>query len=70
MDSLQEIMFDKIEIPTKTKTAFTREYNKAHPDKKAAKTVKKMKVDDEEEEEENEDEEIKELQEDIEMMDI
>jgi replication factor C subunit 1 len=71
MDSLQEIMFDKIEIPTKTKTAFTREYNKAHPDKKAAKTTKKMKVDDEEdEEEENEDEEVKELQEDIEMMDI
>jgi hypothetical protein len=23
-------MFEKVEIPTKTKTAFTREYNKTH----------------------------------------
>jgi hypothetical protein len=62
-------MFEKTDIPTKTKTAFTREYNKAHPDKKASKTVKKLKPEDEEEEDE-EDEEIKELEEDIDMMDL
>jgi replication factor C subunit 1 len=69
MDNLQEFMFEKTDIPTKTKTAFTREYNKAHPDKKASKTVKKLKPEDEEEEDE-EDEEIKELEEDIDMMDL
>jgi replication factor C subunit 1 len=70
MDNLQEFMFEKTDIPTKTKTAFTREYNKAHPDKKASKTVKKLKAEDEEEDEGEEDEEIKELEEDIDMIDL
>jgi replication factor C subunit 1 len=60
MDSLLEVMLEKIEIPTKVKTAFTREYNKAHPDKKATKTLKKLSAEDEDEEEENEDQESEE----------
>ena len=70
MDNLQEFMFEKTDIPTKTKTAFTREYNKAHPDKKTSKTIKKLKAEDEEEDDGEEDEEIKELEEDIDMMEI
>jgi replication factor C subunit 1 len=71
MDNLQEIMLEKVEIPTKTKTAFTREYNKAHPDKKATKAMKKLSANDMDlEEEEEEDEEVNELEEDIQMLDI
>jgi replication factor C subunit 1 len=46
MDNLPEFMFDKIDISTKVKTALTREYNKAHPDKKTAKTIKKLSAND------------------------
>jgi replication factor C subunit 1 len=72
MDCLQEFVFDKVEIPTKTKTAFTREYNKAHPDKKATKAMKKLSQNDMEldDEEEEEDEQVDKLQEDIEMMEL
>ena len=69
MDNLQEIMFDKVDINTKVKTAFTREYNKAHPDKKAAKTIKKLSADEEENENEEE-EEVEELEEDIQMLEL
>jgi replication factor C subunit 1 len=73
MDNLHEIMFDKFELPTKTKTAFTREYNKAHPDKKATKTMKKlsanaMDIDDDDDEEEED--EVNEIDEDIQMLEI
>jgi replication factor C subunit 1 len=68
VDSLQEFMLEKVEVPTKVKTAFTREYNKAHPDKKAAKVLKKLSQNDMEEEEEEEDEEVKELEEDVQML--
>ncbi len=72
MDCLQEFVFDKVEIPTKVKTAFTREYNKAHPDKKATKAMKKLSQNDMEleDEEEEEDEQVDKLQEDIEMMEL
>jgi replication factor C subunit 1 len=70
MDNLQEVMFDKFELPTKTKTAFTREYNKAHPDKKATKTMKKLSANDMDLEEEEEDEEVQDLEEDIQMLEI
>jgi hypothetical protein len=71
VDSLQEFMLEKVEVPTKVKTAFTREYNKAHPDKKAAKVLKKLSQNDmEEEEEEEEEEDVDKLQEDIEMMEL
>jgi replication factor C subunit 1 len=57
MENLQEVLFDKIEIPTKVKTAFTREYNKTH-------TVDGVKLGkrrrDEEEDDEDGDEECKE----------
>jgi hypothetical protein len=46
MDNLPEFMFDKIDISTKVKTALTREYNKAHPVRKTAKTIKKLSLND------------------------
>ena len=46
VDKLQEVLINPIEIPTKTKTAFTREYNKTHPDiKSTQKKIKKLSVD-------------------------
>ena len=33
-DHIGEILMEKIEIPTKIKTAFTREYNKTHKKEK------------------------------------
>jgi replication factor C subunit 1 len=63
MDELQEFMFEKVEISTKVKSAFTREYNKIHSDKKVNKTMKKLSAKDEEElEEELEDDEEHEIQ--------
>ena len=59
--NLQEVLIDQIEIPTKTKTAFTREYNKTHL--KNIKNIKKLtattddELEDEELEEDNQDEE-------------
>lgn len=72
MDNLQEVMFDKFELPTKVKTAFTREYNKAHPDKKATKTTKKLSANDMDIEEENEEEDdgVEELEEDVQMLEL
>ena len=63
--NLQEILIDPIEIPTKTKTAFTREYNKTHPDikntqkkiKKLSATMEELELEEEEEEESEEKEE-------------
>jgi replication factor C subunit 1 len=61
MDNLMEFMFEKLEIPTKVKTAFTREYNKMHPDKKVSGGYKKVaKNSDEESEEGEEDEDLEE----------
>jgi replication factor C subunit 1 len=70
MDNLPEIMFDKFELATKTKTAFTREYNKVHSDKKATKAIKKLSQNDMDIDEEEEDEEVQELEEDIQMLDL
>lgn len=42
METLQEICLEKVEIPTKSKTAFTREYNKTHDTKDII--VKKRRV--------------------------
>ncbi len=41
MEYIPEITLEKIEIATKVKSAFTREYNKVHSDCKAAKATKK-----------------------------
>ena len=71
MDNLQEVMLERIEIPTKVKTAFTREYNKAHPDKKATKALKKLSANDMDvEDEDEEDEDVQEVEEDIQMLEI
>jgi replication factor C subunit 1 len=71
MDNLQEVMFEKIDLATKTKTAFTREYNKAHPDKKATKAMKKLSTNDMDlDEEEEEEDGIEELEEDIQMLEL
>jgi replication factor C subunit 1 len=59
--NLQEVLIEQIELPTKTKTAFTREYNKTHL--KNIKNIKKLtattddELEDEELEEDNQDEE-------------
>ena len=39
--NLQEVLIEQIELPTKTKTAFTREYNKTHL-KNTGKNIKKL----------------------------
>jgi replication factor C subunit 1 len=39
--NLQEVLINPFELPTKTKTAFTREYNKTHL-KNTGKTIKKL----------------------------
>ena len=71
MDNLQEVMFDKFELSTKVKTAFTREYNKAHPDKKAAKAIKKLSVNDIDLDEGEEDvDKVQQLEEDVQMLEI
>jgi replication factor C subunit 1 len=71
MDNLQEVMFDTFELATKTKTAFTREYNKLHSDKKASKTMKKLSANDMDlDEDEEEEDEVKELEEDIQMLEL
>jgi len=50
MENITETLFHPVEIPTKTKTAFTREYNKSHSKapKKAAKGSEDEEIDDEE----------------------
>ena len=52
-DHIGDVLMEKIEIPTKTKTAFTREYNKTHT--KLVKDVQKDKEDEEDQGEEGED---------------
>jgi replication factor C subunit 1 len=59
MDCLLEVVFDKVDIPTKVKTAFTREYNKMYPDKKVGKKI--VKADESEEDEEDGEEEEEEI---------
>ncbi len=56
IETLQEVSLEKIEIPTKVKTTFTREYNKLH--KSTKKLTKDNKIDEEEDEEELENIEI------------
>lgn len=71
MDNLQEIMLEKVELPTKVKTAFTREYNKIHSDKKAVKTTKKLSANDMDLDEELEEEdEVNQIEEDIQMLEL
>jgi replication factor C subunit 1 len=61
MENLQEVLFDKIEIPTKVKTAFTREYNKTHTVDGSVKLGKRKRgVDEDDDDEEEEDGELEE----------
>lgn len=81
METLQEVVMEKIEIPTKVKTAFTREYNKTHDTKDII--VKKRRVgnssvatvisedEDLEEDADGDDENsINNLEEDLDLLDI
>jgi replication factor C subunit 1 len=58
METIAEVCLEKVEIPTKIKTSFTREYNKLHSSEKKEKTKKKTLGDSDEDnddyEEENE----------------
>lgn len=60
MENLQEVLFDKIEIPTKVKTAFTREYNKTHTADGVIKLGKRKRAVEEDEDEEEDDGELEE----------
>ena len=62
IDNLQEILHEKLELSPKTKSAFTREYNKLHSDVKKLKNIKKLSAEDDEGDSEEEDEEITEEQ--------
>lgn len=74
MEQLQEVLFETIEIPTKIKTTFTREYNKTHlSGMKKSKTTKKRKVEemsDEEDDEEDEDGDELQDENEIDIMEI
>lgn len=62
METLCEVSLSPVIIPTKTKTAFTREWNKRHSNKKVKKDKEDEEDEDEhEEEDEDEDEEKEEL---------
>lgn len=68
LDTLQEVLSAPIEVPTKVKTAFTREYNKS-----IAPGVKKRKrlIDsDEEDDDTSSDEDIKELDGEMELLNL
>ena len=64
LDTLDNVLFTPIEVPTKVKTAFTREYNKL------AMPVKKRKRMIDSDSEEEEDEEVKELDGEMELLNL
>jgi replication factor C subunit 1 len=76
MENLAEVMFDKVELPTKTKTAFTREYNKTHSGAGAGEIVTKGKkrgrteIDSDSDEEDEEDGLENGLEEGLELLEI
>jgi replication factor C subunit 1 len=65
MENLQEVLFDKIEIPTKVKSAFTREYNKTHTTDSIIKLGKRRREKEDDEEEGDEQEGNEEYDEDV-----
>ncbi len=72
MENLQEVCLDPVEIPTRAKTAFTREYNKGHggsstTKKKGSKKRSAAVMEDSEEEDEDGMEEIEEGMEEMEL---
>lgn len=63
MENLTEVCLESIEIPTKVKTAFTREYNKANKGlKESSRALKDSQKEPKESEDEEEDEEPTELE--------
>jgi len=71
METLVDISFQPIEVPTKTKTAFTREWNKTHKGSTTINTKKrKMMDEDNDEEEDNEEEEISELEKELGVLEL
>jgi hypothetical protein len=65
LDTLDNVLFTPIEVPTKVKTAFTREYNKL-----ITSSVKKRKRMIDSDSEEEEDEEVKELDGEMELLNL
>ena len=61
LDTLNDVLFTPVEIPTKVKTAFTREYNKS-----VAPGIKRKRMDSDSEE----DEEVKELDGEMELLNL
>jgi hypothetical protein len=58
-ETFEEVLRKPIDLPTKIKTAFTREWNKLHSSEKKVSTKKKKKEEDGDSEEEEEEEEEK-----------
>jgi replication factor C subunit 1 len=70
-ENLQGVCLDPVDIPTKVKTAFTREYNKTHSAEKLGKTKKKRSAEDLEGEEGlGEEEDMEELEDGMEDLKI
>jgi replication factor C subunit 1 len=72
MENLQEVCLEAMEVPTKVKTAFTREYNKTHKEAKGASKKRGVSEisDDEGEEEQEEDDGMEEIQEGMEELEL
>ena len=74
MENLQEVCLESVEIPTKIKTAFTREYNKGHggssTTKKKGSKKRSAAVMEDSASEEEEDEGIEEIEEGMEEMSL
>lgn len=66
MENLQEVCLDPLEIPTKVKTAFTREYNKVHKGVSKKRNATNSTESDGEEEEDD----IEEIREGIEELEV
>ena len=70
MDTLNDVLYSPLDIPSKVKTAFTREYNKT-----VSADIKKRKrfmvdIDEETDEEDVEDEDVKDLDGEMELLNL
>jgi hypothetical protein len=65
MDTLEQVGFKEIDIPTKVKTAFTREWNKCHETEKNISAKKRKQIESDNEEEEEEEDDVDELEKEL-----
>ncbi len=70
MEQLYEVCLNPVDIPTKVKTAFTREYNKMHSSGKKTTSKRSSLVLEEGEDEEEEEDDMEELEEGMDELEI